>query len=180
MAKRKRSTFERINLERMNRRQRRELRQRLEKSDPGLEVVHPNAAGIDVGNQSHFVAVPGDRDAQSVREFGCWTSDVLSGVLSGGSDAQRAVVPQRKLSPAPPPSSLAAWQRARRRWRRYAVPELRHDCGVSSVVWGSRVPADALLLTGSRRSADAGHRRRAGGRADRLLVCSQAAAQARS
>src|ERR1022692_1732694 len=96
------------------------------------------------------------------------------------SDAQRAVVPQRKLSPAPPPSSLAAWQRARRRWRRYAVPELRHDCGVSSVVWGSRVPADALLLTGSRRSADAGHRRRAGGRADRLLVYSQAAAQARS
>jgi transposase len=77
MAKRKRSTFERINLERMNRRQRRELRQRLEKSDPGLEVVHPNAAGIDVGNQSHFVAVPGDRDAQSVREFGCWTSDLV-------------------------------------------------------------------------------------------------------
>src|ERR1035438_6203323 len=77
MAKRKRSTFERINLERMNRRQRRELRQQLEKSDPGLEVVHPNAAGIDVGNQSHFVAVPGDRDAQPVREFGCWTSDLV-------------------------------------------------------------------------------------------------------
>lgn len=77
MAKRTRSTFERINLERMNRRQRRELGQRLEKSDPGLEIVHPDAAGIDVGNQSHFVAVPGDRDAQPVREFGCWTSDLV-------------------------------------------------------------------------------------------------------
>jgi hypothetical protein len=59
MAKRTQSTFERINLERMNRRQRRELGRRLEKNDPGFEVVHPHAAGIDVGNQSHFVAVPG-------------------------------------------------------------------------------------------------------------------------
>lgn len=77
MAKRKRSIFERINLERMNRRQRRELGQRLEKSNPGLEIVHPDAAGVDVGNESHFVAVPGDRDPQPVREFGCWTSDLV-------------------------------------------------------------------------------------------------------
>jgi transposase len=77
MAKRKRSTFERINLEQMNRRQRRELGARLEKSDPGLQIVHSHAAGIDVGNESHYVAVPGDRDAQPVREFGCWTSDLV-------------------------------------------------------------------------------------------------------
>jgi len=77
MAKRKRSIFERINLERMNRSQRRELGQRLEKSNPGLDIVHADAAGIDVGNQSHFVAVPGDRDPQPVREFGCWTSDLV-------------------------------------------------------------------------------------------------------
>jgi transposase len=76
MAKRKQSTFERINLEKMNRKQRRALGQRLEKSDPGLEIVHRNAAGIDVGNASHFVAVPGDRDPQPVREFGCWTADL--------------------------------------------------------------------------------------------------------
>jgi len=50
MAKRKQSTFERINLEQMNREQRRALGQRLEKSDPGLEIVHRNAAGIDVGS----------------------------------------------------------------------------------------------------------------------------------
>jgi hypothetical protein len=29
-----------------------------------LEVVHPNAAGIDVANESHYVALPPDRDAK--------------------------------------------------------------------------------------------------------------------
>jgi transposase len=38
-----------------------------------LEVVHPNAAGIDIGNESHYVAVPPDRDAQPVRQFACFT-----------------------------------------------------------------------------------------------------------
>jgi transposase len=32
------------------------------KQGRGLEVAHPNAAGIDVGSASHFVAVPLDRD----------------------------------------------------------------------------------------------------------------------
>ena len=39
-----------------------ELARRLRSADPGLEVVHPNAAGIDVGNESHYVAVRPDRD----------------------------------------------------------------------------------------------------------------------
>jgi transposase len=38
-----------------------------------LDVVHPNAAGIDIGNESHYVAVPPDRDAQPVRQFACFT-----------------------------------------------------------------------------------------------------------
>ena len=38
-----------------------------------LEVVHPNAAGIDIGNASHYVAVPPDRDAEPVRQFACFT-----------------------------------------------------------------------------------------------------------
>jgi transposase len=38
--------------------------------------VHPDAAGIDVGNASHFVAVPPDRDEQPVQEFGSWTADL--------------------------------------------------------------------------------------------------------
>ena len=57
MAKRKRSTFERLTGP-LNRKQRRELGRRLAAADPGLRIVHPNAGGIDVGNESHFVAVP--------------------------------------------------------------------------------------------------------------------------
>jgi transposase len=76
MAKRKRSTFERLRDGKMSRQERREWQQRLCGEDTGLEVVHPDAAGIDVGNASHFVAVPSDRDEQSVREFGSWTADL--------------------------------------------------------------------------------------------------------
>jgi len=76
MAKHKKSTFERLQYRDMNRSQRRELEHRLGGADPGLKVVHPDAAGIDVGSGSHYVAVPGDRDEQPVREFGSWTSDL--------------------------------------------------------------------------------------------------------
>lgn len=41
---------------------------------PGL--THPNAAGIDIGSASHFVAVPPDRDDQPVREFKSFTADL--------------------------------------------------------------------------------------------------------
>ena len=75
MGKRKTSTFERLTGP-MNRKQRRELARRLACEDPGLRIVHPNAGGIDVGNESHFVAVPADRDADSVQEFGCWTAEL--------------------------------------------------------------------------------------------------------
>jgi transposase len=74
MAKRKMSTFERLSTGQMNRARRRELGRRMVVNDPGLTVVHPNAGGIDVGNASHFVAVPPDRDGNPVREFGCWTA----------------------------------------------------------------------------------------------------------
>ena len=40
-----------------------------------LEVVHPHAAGIDVGNGAH-VAVRPDRDGQPVRRFECFTADL--------------------------------------------------------------------------------------------------------
>jgi transposase len=76
MAKRKMSTFERLQCGRLNREQRKELGQKLNSPDPGLTIVHPDAAGIDVGNESHFVAVPAGRDAQPVREFGSWTADL--------------------------------------------------------------------------------------------------------
>lgn len=41
-----------------------------------LELAHPNAAGIDVGSASHFVAVPPDRDDQAVREFKSFTDQL--------------------------------------------------------------------------------------------------------
>lgn len=34
-----------------------------------LALSHPNAAGIDIGSASHFVAVPAARDDDPVREF---------------------------------------------------------------------------------------------------------------
>jgi transposase len=41
-----------------------------------LEVVHPDAAGIDIGNESHYVAVPPSRDSQPIRQFGCTTAEL--------------------------------------------------------------------------------------------------------
>jgi transposase len=76
MRKQKKSTFERLRGGALNRRQRRDLGRRLASHDPGLTIVHPNAGGIDVGNESHFVAVPPDRDPHPVQEFGCWTADL--------------------------------------------------------------------------------------------------------
>lgn len=42
----------------------------------GLSVVHPKAAGIDVGNEEHYVAVAPSFDPEPVRRFGCFTQDL--------------------------------------------------------------------------------------------------------
>src|SRR6266436_2835402 len=60
----------------MNRKQRREMMRKIQSADLRLEVVHPNAGGIDIGNEAHYVAVPPDRDSQPVREFGCTTAEL--------------------------------------------------------------------------------------------------------
>jgi transposase len=41
-----------------------------------FQLTHPNAAGIDIGSGSHFVAVSPDRDNPSVREFPSFTEDL--------------------------------------------------------------------------------------------------------
>jgi transposase len=41
-----------------------------------LEHVHLDAAGIDIGSDAHWVAVPPDRDPKPVRKFGCFTGDL--------------------------------------------------------------------------------------------------------
>jgi transposase len=60
----------------MNRKQRRETIRKLQSEDLSLEVIHPDAAGIDIGNESHYVAVPQKRDSQPVRRFGCTTAEL--------------------------------------------------------------------------------------------------------
>src|SRR5439155_1872957 len=57
-------------------------RRRAGKQKPGdeiferLDIIQPNAAGIDIGSEKHYVAVPEDRDEQPVQTFGCYTPDL--------------------------------------------------------------------------------------------------------
>jgi transposase len=44
--------------------------------DPNWSVLNANAAGIDLGSRQHWVAVPPERDAQSVRPFGTTTPEL--------------------------------------------------------------------------------------------------------
>jgi transposase len=41
-----------------------------------MPIIHPAAAGVDIGSRSHWVAVPADRDDQPVREFASFTGDL--------------------------------------------------------------------------------------------------------
>ncbi len=41
-----------------------------------LQRINPNAAGIDIGSQEHYVAVPEGQEEQCVRRFDCFTSDL--------------------------------------------------------------------------------------------------------
>lgn len=60
----------------MNRKQQREAMRQMQSGDLTLEIVHPDAAGIDIGNESHHVAVPPTWDSQPVRRFGRNTSEL--------------------------------------------------------------------------------------------------------
>jgi transposase len=62
----------------MNRKQRREVMRKIQTEELSLEVMNPDAAGIDIGNESHYVAVPPTRDQQPVRRFGCTTAELKS------------------------------------------------------------------------------------------------------
>ena len=41
-----------------------------------LPVLHPDAAGVDIGAEEIYVAVPSDRDAEPVRCFETFTRDL--------------------------------------------------------------------------------------------------------
>jgi len=49
---------------------------RARRSSAVLDHLNPNAAGIDCGSASHFVAVPVDRDPTPVRSFPTFTADL--------------------------------------------------------------------------------------------------------
>ncbi len=49
-------------------------RKRQQRQD--LPVVHPRAAGVDIGSQFHVVAVPADCDPEPVRSFRSFTGDL--------------------------------------------------------------------------------------------------------
>ena len=54
----------------------RQRTRRRERLPAQLSQVNLDAAGIDVGASSHFVAVPQDRRDQPVREFEAFTADL--------------------------------------------------------------------------------------------------------
>ncbi len=58
----------------MKRRRKRSVRKahRME----NLKQINVNACGIDIGSTEIFVCIPDDRDEQSVRKFGTFTSDL--------------------------------------------------------------------------------------------------------
>src|SRR3989440_5990780 len=49
-----------------------------------LQVCHPHAAGIDIGEAEHWVAVPPHCDPQPVRRFGTCTAALADGLLACG------------------------------------------------------------------------------------------------
>ena len=46
------------------------------KLERSLPVMRPNAGGIDIGATEIFVAVPADRDMETVRSFASFTEDL--------------------------------------------------------------------------------------------------------
>ena len=52
----------------------------MEKSNRGtrqLQVVNPNAAGIDIGSRIHYVSIPEGRANRSIETFGCTTAELV-------------------------------------------------------------------------------------------------------
>src|SRR5467141_1198533 len=45
-------------------------------SPENMPILHPHAAGIDVGAEEHWVGVPADRDAQPVQKLSAFTCDL--------------------------------------------------------------------------------------------------------
>lgn len=51
---------------------------RIKKGNLQLHVIQPNAAGVDVGANEIYVAIPPERDSIPVRSFQTFTQDLLA------------------------------------------------------------------------------------------------------
>jgi hypothetical protein len=71
-----------------NRKERKDWARRLRSENPGLEVVHPHTAGIDVGNSAHYVAVRPDRDPESCLRHSPTCSCLLASIPTRGNERQ--------------------------------------------------------------------------------------------
>ena len=73
-----------------DRKLRKDLQRRLYSNHPGLDVVHANAAGIDIGNESHFGSASGEDVGGSPCECGV-TGSYRGGETRVHLDAEREV-----------------------------------------------------------------------------------------
>lgn len=48
----------------------------MKKKRSDLEQINIDAAGIDIGSEFHYVAIPEDRAEESIRSFSCYTADL--------------------------------------------------------------------------------------------------------
>ncbi len=48
----------------------------MKKAKSKLEIMNPDAAGIDIGSAVHYVCVPEGRDEQRIQKFCCFTADL--------------------------------------------------------------------------------------------------------
>ena len=58
--------------QKLNQKQKKALIRRVQADDPGLEVVHTNADGIDVGNSSRYVAGSSPVFAEDSKRLAQW------------------------------------------------------------------------------------------------------------
>jgi len=74
--------------EKLNRQQWKDLVRRLWSCNPGLDVVHRNAARIDVGNEEHYVAIAPTQDEVPVQSFNCFTAELIRMAVVLGATVQ--------------------------------------------------------------------------------------------
>ena len=62
-----------------------------------FERIQPDAAGVDCGQKSHFVAVPPERDPEPVREFRTFTAELhrLADRCAAMATRERALARER-------------------------------------------------------------------------------------